>query len=52
MLIWRRMERMKWIDRIRNDAVLEGVGEEGIMLNLIRKRKRNWLGHWLRRNCL
>ncbi|KAJ4429978.1 hypothetical protein ANN_22182 [Periplaneta americana] len=22
------------------------------MLKLIRKRKRNWLGHWLRRNCL
>ena len=27
--------------------------EEGrIMLELIKKRKRNWLGHWLRRNCL
>ena len=22
------------------------------MLELIRVRKRNWLGHWLRRNCL
>ena len=22
------------------------------MLELIRKRKRNWLGHWLRRPCL
>ena len=22
------------------------------MLELIRKRKRNWLRHWLRRNCL
>ena len=22
------------------------------MLELIKKRKRNWLGHWLRRNCL
>ena len=22
------------------------------MLKLIKKRKRNWLGHWLRRNCL
>ena len=21
-------------------------------LELIKKRKRNWLGHWLRRNCL
>ena len=28
------------------------MGERRIMLELIRKRKRNWLGHWLRRNCL
>ncbi|KAJ4431738.1 hypothetical protein ANN_20341 [Periplaneta americana] len=39
-------------DRMRNEAVLERVGEERMMLKLIRKRKTNWLGHWLRRNCL
>ena len=22
------------------------------MLELVKKRKRNWLGHWLRKNCL
>ncbi|KAJ4436396.1 hypothetical protein ANN_19028 [Periplaneta americana] len=38
--------------RIRNDAVLERVGGERMVLKLIRKRKRNWVGHWLRRNCL
>ncbi|KAJ4439714.1 hypothetical protein ANN_07842 [Periplaneta americana] len=52
MWIWRRMEHVKWTDRIRNEAVLERVSEERMMLKLIRKRKRNWLGHWLRRNCL
>ncbi|KAJ4447872.1 hypothetical protein ANN_09881 [Periplaneta americana] len=52
MWIWRRMERVKWTDRIRNEAVLERVDEERMMLKLIKKRKRNWLGHWLRRNCL
>ncbi|KAJ4448616.1 hypothetical protein ANN_00006 [Periplaneta americana] len=52
MWIWRRMECVKWTDRIRNEAVLERVGEERMMLKLIRKRKRNWLDHWLRRNCL
>ncbi|KAJ4451187.1 hypothetical protein ANN_02629 [Periplaneta americana] len=52
MWIWRMMERVKWTDRIRNEAVLERVGKERIMLKLIRKRKRNWLDHWLRRNCL
>ncbi|KAJ4444161.1 hypothetical protein ANN_05950 [Periplaneta americana] len=52
MWIWRRMERVKWTDRIRNEVVLERVGEEKTMLKLIRKRKRNLLNHWLRRNCL
>ncbi|KAJ4430062.1 hypothetical protein ANN_22271 [Periplaneta americana] len=50
--IWRRLERVKWTDRIRNEAVLERMDEERMMLKLTRKRKRNWLGHWLRRNCL
>ncbi|KAJ4440032.1 hypothetical protein ANN_08163 [Periplaneta americana] len=52
MWIWRRVERVKWTDRITNEALLERVGEERMLLKLIRKRKRNWLGHWLRRNCL
>ncbi|KAJ4428261.1 hypothetical protein ANN_24278 [Periplaneta americana] len=46
------MERVIWTDRIRNEAVLERVDEGRMMLKLIRKRKRNWLYHWLRRNCL
>ncbi|KAJ4431959.1 hypothetical protein ANN_20568 [Periplaneta americana] len=40
MWIWRRMERVKWTDRIRNEAVLERVDEERMMLKLIRKKKR------------
>ncbi|KAJ4433369.1 hypothetical protein ANN_15628 [Periplaneta americana] len=43
--IWRRMERVKWTDIIRNEAVLDRVDEGRIMLKLIRKRKKNWLGH-------
>ena len=46
------MESVKWTDKIKNAVLLERVGEERIMLKLIWKRKRNWLGHWLRRNCL
>ncbi|KAJ4431907.1 hypothetical protein ANN_20513 [Periplaneta americana] len=52
MWVWGRMEHVKWTERIRNEAVLERVGEERIMLKLIWKRKRNWLGHWLRRKYL
>ncbi|KAJ4438881.1 hypothetical protein ANN_14834, partial [Periplaneta americana] len=38
------MERVKWTDRIRNEAALERVDGERMMLKVIRKRKRNWLG--------
>ena len=38
--------------KIKNAVVLERVGKGRIMLELIRKRKLNWLGHWVRRNCL
>ena len=46
------MERVKWTDKIKHAVVLERVGKGRIMLELIKKRKGNWLGHWLRRNCL
>mgnify|MGYP000067681634 CR=1 FL=1 len=51
---WRRMERVKWTEKIRNEAVLERVDEGPVMLKLIRKRERkkkerNWLGHCLRK---
>ncbi|KAJ4430278.1 hypothetical protein ANN_22490 [Periplaneta americana] len=40
------------MDRVRNKAVLERVDVERMILELMRNRKRNWLGHCLRRNCL
>ena len=52
MWIWRRVERVKWTDKIRNVVVVERVGEGRTMLELIKKSKANWLGHWPRRNCL
>ena len=52
MWVWRRMESVKWADKIKNAVVLERVGEGKIKLELIGKRERNWLSHWLRRNCL
>ncbi|KAJ4443686.1 hypothetical protein ANN_05361 [Periplaneta americana] len=52
MWIWRRIERVKWLERIRNEAVVERVGEERMRLKLIRKIKRNWLGHWLLKDAM
>ena len=46
------MERVKLTDKIKNAVVLERVGERRIMLELVKKRKRNWLVYWLRRSCL
>ena len=40
------------MDRQNKKAVfLESVGEERIMLEMIKKRKINWVGHCLKRNC-
>ena len=39
------MEHVKWTDKIKNAVVLEIVEEGRIVLELIKKRKRNWLGH-------
>ena len=52
MWLWRRMERIKWTDRVRNEEVLRRVGQKRTLLKAIRKRKINWLGHILRRDCL
>ena len=52
MWLWRRLMKVKWTDRVRNEEVLTRIGEEKKLLDTIRRRKRNWLGHILRRNCL
>ena len=37
---------------MRNDEVLLRINEQRNILHEIRKRKANWIGHILRRNCL
>jgi hypothetical protein len=37
---------------VRNEEVLLRVSEQRNILDEIRKRKANWIGHILRRNCL
>ena len=46
------MEKSSCIDHLRNEEVLLRVNEQGNILHKIRKRKANWIGHILRRNCL
>ena len=52
MWCWRRMEMVSWIDHVRNEEVIFRVNEQRNILHEIRKRKVNWIGHILRRNCL
>jgi hypothetical protein len=51
MWCWRRMEEISWTDHVRN-GVLPRVKEQRNILHEISKRKANWIGHMLRRNCL
>ena len=46
------MEKISWTDHVRNEDVLLRVNEKRSILHEIRKRKANWIGHILRRNCL
>jgi hypothetical protein len=49
---WRRMEKISWTDHVRYEEVLLRVKEQRNILHEISKRKANWIGHILRRNCL
>jgi hypothetical protein len=46
------MVRVSWTDHVRNEDVLLRVKEQRNALHEIRKRKANWIGHILHRNCL
>jgi len=45
------MEKISWTDHVGNEDVLLRVKEQRNILHEIRKRKANWIGHILCRNC-
>jgi hypothetical protein len=45
MWCWRRMEKISWTNHVKNEG-----GEE--YPTKIKRRKANWIGHILHRNCL
>jgi len=45
------MEKIRWTDHVRYEEVLLRVNEQSNILHEISKRKANWIGHILRRNC-
>jgi hypothetical protein len=46
------MEKISWTDRVKNDEVLQRVEEVRNILQTTKRRKANWIGYVLRRNCL
>jgi hypothetical protein len=51
-MCWRRMEKIIWTDRVGKEEVLLRVKGQRNVLREIIKRKANWIGHILYRNCL
>jgi hypothetical protein len=52
MWIWRKMQKIKYTDHKKNEEVLKDVEEERSLIETIRKRQRNWMGHVLRHDSL
>ena len=45
----RKMEKIKWPEKVTNEQVLERIGESRTLLNNILRRTANLIGHILRR---
>ena len=43
---------VKRSEKLINEEVLERIGEKRALVNNILRRKHNWIGYILRRNCL
>lgn len=41
ILVWKRIGKIKWIDRMGNEEILIKLKENGTLLSTIRKRKGN-----------
>jgi len=52
MWIWRKMEKISWMEHITNEEVLNMVDEERDIIRTIRERQRKWIGHTLRSDSL
>jgi hypothetical protein len=45
------MEKISWSDFVRTENVLQGVKEARNILQKIRRKKANWIGHLFHRSC-
>ena len=52
MCIWRRMERISWVDKISNKEMLAKVEKDRQIMKIIQQRQHYWIGHILRHESL
>ena len=48
MWLWKKLEKIKWQDKISIEEVLTIVDENRCLMRTISERKKNWIGHVLR----
>jgi hypothetical protein len=46
----RRLEKISWMDRVKNKEVLHRINDEKNMLHQLKRRKADWICRILRRN--
>jgi hypothetical protein len=46
------LEKISWADCVRNEEVLQSVKDERNILQTKERRKANWIGQIMCRNCL
>jgi hypothetical protein len=46
------MEKIIWTDCVMKEEILRTVEEEGTILNILKRKNVDCIGHILRRNCL
>jgi hypothetical protein len=52
MWCWRRVEKISWTDRVRNEEALHRVKVESNIIHTIKRRKSDWTAHILHSHCL
>src|SRR6218665_39851 len=52
MWVWRKLEKISWRDMKTNEQVLQMEQEERSLMDVIWRRKKNWIGHIFRGESL
>ena len=51
MWCWKRINKISWTDCMSREEVLQGDKEDRNILHAVKRKKANWIGYILLRNC-